>query len=488
MSSGMKGRIIVYSIVGCPHCKKAKATLHELKLPFTDINLDSYVASVREAVQEKTGRRTVPQIFFNATHIGGNDDLQKLISEDKTRFDELVEDIKNNEPPEDAPQIPDESLLQKDEGGEVDFTCEKDEDARLVSELKGSGIIQNHSHLLVFSLKNAFSGKDFVDWILKHKNISDRTKAVEIGQNLLDKGFFHIVKGKPAEKFTDSGNLCRLYEDEESTALNSGLVSDCESSPASELSEKLRKLILSIYNDFLSEDGKGVDYKGIAASPKFEQYVQATAELTRVQIEDASVEEKLAFFINIYNALVIHGNVKVGIPRNLWQRYKFFNCTSYIIGGHRYSLQDIENGVLRSNRKAIGALWYQFQKNDPRMKVALEKPEPLIHFALVCGAKSCPPIKTYSAEGVKDQLKLAAEAFLESDDGSKVDVQKSEVHLSRIFKWYREDFGSSDQEVAKWVLENMADGEKKENLKQVIDSGQFKVHYMHYDWSANSQH
>ena len=39
-----------------------------------------------------------------------------------------------------------------------------------------------------------------------------------------------------------------------------------------------------------------------------------------------------------------------------------------------------------------------FGKSDPRLAIALEECEPLVHFALVCGAKSCPPIKTYSAE------------------------------------------------------------------------------------------
>ena len=39
-----------------------------------------------------------------------------------------------------------------------------------------------------------------------------------------------------------------------------------------------------------------------------------------------------------------------------------------------------------------------FGSSDPRLKVALTEHEPLIHFALVCGAKSCPPIKTYSAD------------------------------------------------------------------------------------------
>lgn len=47
-----------------------------------------------------------------------------------------------------------------------------------------------------------------------------------------------------------------------------------------------------------------------------------------------------------------------------------------------------------------------FGSSDPRLKVALETPEPLIHFALVCGAKSCPPIKTYSAEVILDIISM----------------------------------------------------------------------------------
>mgnify|MGYP000387991312 CR=1 FL=1 len=45
-----------------------------------------------------------------------------------------------------------------------------------------------------------------------------------------------------------------------------------------------------------------------------------------------------------------------------------------------------------------GMIMKPFNSSDPRLKVALETHEPLIHFALVCGAKSCPPIKTYTAE------------------------------------------------------------------------------------------
>lgn len=56
-----------------------------------------------------------------------------------------------------------------------------------------------------------------------------------------------------------------------------------------------------------------------------------TMQLHRVQIEQASREEKLAFFINIYNALVIHANVVRGPATNLWQRYKVTTKLNYYV-------------------------------------------------------------------------------------------------------------------------------------------------------------
>jgi hypothetical protein len=65
-----------------------------------------------------------------------------------------------------------------------------------------------------------------------------------------------------------------------------------------------------------------VNYKGIGESSEFEQYQKLAKELVRVQIVEATREQKLAFFINVYNAQVIHANVTMGPPVNLWQRYK----------------------------------------------------------------------------------------------------------------------------------------------------------------------
>lgn len=73
------GQILVFSITGCPFCARAKRFLTELQVPFIEVNLEKFPER-RYEMQERTGRRTVPQIFFNAKHIGGYDNLKKLVS------------------------------------------------------------------------------------------------------------------------------------------------------------------------------------------------------------------------------------------------------------------------------------------------------------------------------------------------------------------------------------------------------------------------
>ena len=80
-----RGRVTVYSIQGCPHCVQAKATLGRLGVPVCDVNLGKH-PELRAVVKELTGRSTVPQIFFNQVHVGGNDDLQKLVRRGNQKY------------------------------------------------------------------------------------------------------------------------------------------------------------------------------------------------------------------------------------------------------------------------------------------------------------------------------------------------------------------------------------------------------------------
>ena len=76
--AAFQGRVLVFSIPVCPFCNSAKELLSTHKVPYYDINFEKYPRRIYE-MQERTGRTTVPQIFFNNKHIGGWDELKQLV-------------------------------------------------------------------------------------------------------------------------------------------------------------------------------------------------------------------------------------------------------------------------------------------------------------------------------------------------------------------------------------------------------------------------
>ena len=304
------------------------------------------------------------------------------------------------------------------------------------------------------------------------------------GQELLESNFIRPIKDNGL--IFNSDGVYQLTENTNLRALNSGSMATCKSPSPAELGESLRKQIKLIYSQFLSDDGTQVDYEGIKNSETFARYEQLAQQLQRVNIAKLDETGRLAFFINIYNALIIHGQVRRGIPPSFLARLRFFSNTSYIIGGYAFSLDQIENGVLRSNRRSPAALFKPFSKGDGRLDFAMKQNEPLIHFALVCGAKSCPPIKCYT-QNVREELTIATEGFLMDSDNVMVNLEKKKVTLSMILKWYQVDFGGSDKNVVKFIIQNLPEvslaffSEIYNNLEQrktsaVDQAGRGQVH------------
>ncbi|XP_061697698.1 uncharacterized protein zgc:152951 isoform X2 [Syngnathoides biaculeatus] len=484
-----KGRVTVYSIEGCPHCRQAKAILARLGVPICDVDLNQH-PELQAPVKKLTGRISVPQIFFNNLFIGGNEKLQKMTPEE---IQKLVKMVKEEPLTGDAPPLPkgkpsQSAAIDTDRGEKLE--CEKDGLADLVGELKDSNLIGTQRKGL-FLYKKSFSKDQLLAWLQTNKGM-DHGQGLGVGHEMLLKKYMVCARDREAldSRFEAArgDTLYRLLEDDPHSALNAGQTASCAPIEASEISLLLRELILKLFSEHLSADGKSVDYKGMSANPAFQRYSELAIQLQRVHLRSLSREETLAFFINIYNALVIHGYLRMGAPTNKWQRYRFFNYVSYLIGGEVFTLQDIENGVLRGNRKGVAQLRRPFSKTDPRLQVALKDAEPLIHFALNCGAKGCPPIKTYTPQDIDSQLRRAAEAFLENDDACLVDSEKKEVRLSQIFKWYKVDFGGTDEKLLKWVLKHMGESPKKTSLMGVLSGGKTKVSFLPYDWSSNSSH
>mmetsp|Transcript_56071 Transcript_56071/g.132079 ORF Transcript_56071/g.132079 Transcript_56071/m.132079 type:complete len:382 (-) Transcript_56071:160-1305(-) len=251
-----------------------------------------------------------------------------------------------------------------------------------------------------------------------------------------------------------------------------------------EVSEQLRKSITAMYGQYLSEDGTGVDYAAMRDSTEFEQYVQLSYKLNQVEVSGMGASARAAFFINIYNSLLIHAICALGPPADLLSRLRLYAVASYRIAGASFSLNDIENGILRSNRPAPGPLSKApFSSADPRSKFIQPSCDPRVHFALNCGAKGCPPVRFYSPEGLDAELDKATRAFCAGID---LDAEKGEVLLSEIFKWYKDDFTTDGKTLLQYIGPYLS-AEKQAALAAMEQKGAVKVGYQPYDWGLNSK-
>jgi hypothetical protein len=208
-----------------------------------------------------------------------------------------------------------------------------------------------------------------------------------------------------------------------------------------------------------------------------------------------SLTEKTAFLVNLYN-IVCRAAIRVdGAPAmNDVSRYFFFSKPRISVAGLTYSLDDIENGLLRGNRKSPMSLCLlPFRQGDPRANMCLPGADYRIHAVLNCGAQSCPPLRTLSgalpapapsqdlSPLVLDELDMAADGFF-----ADASFRDGTLFLSKIVDWYREDFGATDAAIAAKVQRHLPLKTQQEVAAwQATHTGaHVSLAFLKYVWSA----
>ncbi len=161
--------------------------------------------------------------------------------------------------------------------------------------------------------------------------------------------------------------------------------------------------------------------------------------------------EKLAFYLNAYNLLVINQIIDkypVDSPMSI---PGFFDNKKHSIAGEKLTLNDLENKKVRTYK-------------DPR-----------IHFALVCAALGCPKIGDFGYRPDKLEEQLTQQAKLALNDPNFIIVDGNKVKISEIFKWYRQDFGKSDKDLINFI--------NKYREHPVPEKS--KLGYYIYNWTLN---
>ena len=236
-----------------------------------------------------------------------------------------------------------------------------------------------------------------------------------------------------------------------------------------------------IYTDYYYPETETFDYAAFAESKAWDEYATLARALTQFQPETLRHrEQQLAFWLNVYNMLMIHGTIAHEIKRSVQNDKAFFHHTQYGIGEHVFNLDDIEHGILRGNAKKYHGLTPLFSKKDPRLALAIHIPDPRIHFALYSACKSSARWNVYYPETIDEQLNNAVRAMLRRD--LIVDSGSAELHVPKVFQWYEKDFGGRSRIVG-FITEHLNDEPSLQRAREA--PGQVNLHYLEFDWGLN---
>eukprot|EP00042_Codosiga_hollandica_P034441 m.241012 g.241012 ORF g.241012 m.241012 type:complete len:287 (+) comp54411_c0_seq2:3-863(+) len=261
--------------------------------------------------------------------------------------------------------------------------------------------------------------------------------------------------------------------------LNDLFIFETDARSANVVAAELQRLCLGLEGEFMRETG--VDYTALIDSQTFKDYVVATHELQKVDLTTLDASQHRAFFLNLYNALTIHTLAHFPKAKSVLEIPNFWGRFMYRIGPHTFTLDEIEHGILRGNRAHPTTGKVFFEGTDERLQFCAPELDPRIHFALVCGAKSCPAVRVYSAANLDRALTMAAKNFCSQE--INVDEALKTITLSKILQWYALDFGETQDQQLRHLATYLDDATRA-SLLTVLE-GRYTVVFKAYNWSVN---
>ena len=213
-----------------------------------------------------------------------------------------------------------------------------------------------------------------------------------------------------------------------------------------------------------------VNYSALKAAPQpLNAYLDALAAVPEAEFKTWAEKQRLAFLINLYNAATLKLIVDHYPVASIKKIGGFFNFGGLGDGpwaqkvvrlfGEVTTLDHVEHEIIRK-----------------------EYAEARVHFALVCAARGCPPLRAeaWTADRLEAQLDEQGRIFLGQAVKNRVEANARTLYLSPIFKWFAGDFEAAAGSVEKFVTPFLP-----EAARGALATGGFKISYTDYDWSLN---
>jgi len=195
----------------------------------------------------------------------------------------------------------------------------------------------------------------------------------------------------------------------------------------------------------------------------------------RLQKQLDSQKRQLAFWINIYNGYTQYF-LKRDPTAYLKNRSAYFAKDQIDIAGDLVSLEDIEHGVLRRGATiyTLGHVRTLWLRRVFVRRFAVKSVDYRIHFALNCGARSCPPVMPYTAQALNEQLDAGTRDYLQRE--LRYDPVKKSIAVPALLRWFSADFEGGSEEAKRGILQRYG----------LIPAGtKPDIEYLDYDWTLH---
>nr|KJB56201.1 hypothetical protein B456_009G109700 [Gossypium raimondii] len=214
------------------------------------------------------------------------------------------------------------------------------------------------------------------------------------------------------------------------------------------------------YKNLVIFASNSMDPKCISSSiPLLKKLRVLMSNLQKVDLRSLTYQQKLAFWINMYNACIMHlqGYLQYGVPNTPEKFLTLMNKATLNVGGNTISAQAMEHYILR--KPASSNMKEAYQKDDKddqeaivRKLYGLQLMDPNVTFALSCGTRSSPAVRIYTADGVAAELEKSKLEYLQA---SIAVTNTKKIALPELLLRNMFDFSVDMTSLVQWVCQQL---------------------------------
>ncbi|XP_020255916.1 uncharacterized protein LOC109832864 isoform X1 [Asparagus officinalis] len=173
-------------------------------------------------------------------------------------------------------------------------------------------------------------------------------------------------------------------------------------------------------------------------------------KLALVELSGLTHQQKLAFWINIYNSCMMNAFLEHGVPSTPQMVVALMPKAMVNVGGHFLTAMTIEHFILRLPYQSKNTYTKGLKSDEitTRGIFGLDWPEPSVTFALSCGSWSSPAVRVYTASQVEKQLEIAKRDYLQASVGFSM---PNKLAIPKLLDWYLLDFAKDVESLMDWI-------------------------------------